>query len=94
MFKVKFMGPDTIREEIREEMWEEARDEIWAEAREEIQEKVWEEAREEIRAEGREEGHIEERVKNARSMLAKGLSDELVQEITGLSNEDIDKLRD
>jgi len=46
-----------------------------------------------IRAEGREEGHIEERLKNARGMLAEGLSDDQIRRITGLHDEDIQQLK-
>ena len=58
------------------------------------------EGREEGRAEGRAEGIAEgervgekkERLKNARGMKAKGLSPELIAEITGLSLQEIEAL--
>ena len=41
---------------------------------------------------GRVEGREEERLKNARGMKAKGLSPELIAEITGLSLQEIEAL--
>jgi len=41
----------------------------------------------------RAEGQVEERLKNARAMLAEGLSDDLVQKITGLSDDEIKQLK-
>ncbi|MGI9255529.1 MAG: hypothetical protein ACR2PY_01185, partial [Salinispira sp.] len=38
---------------------------------------------------GRAEGHIEERRKNARSMFSKGFSAHDIQDVTGLSDEEI-----
>lgn len=50
------------------------------------------EGREEGRLEGRSEGREEERLFNARKMKAKGLDYALISDITGLTNEEIDKL--
>jgi predicted transposase/invertase (TIGR01784 family) len=44
--------------------------------------------------EGRVEGHAEEKLKIARNALAKGLSPEIVRDITGLSMDEIEKLRE
>ncbi|HEL2244634.1 TPA: hypothetical protein TZI86_000332, partial [Streptococcus suis] len=48
-----------------------------------------EEGRLEVRAEGRLEGQL----KIARQMLSKHFADELVKELTGLSQEDLDGLK-
>ncbi len=42
---------------------------------------------------GRAEGHIEERRKNARSMFSKGFSAHDIQDVTGLSDEEMRTLR-
>ncbi len=42
---------------------------------------------------GRVEGHIEERRKNARSMFSKGFSAHDIQDVTGLSDEEMRALR-
>ncbi len=42
---------------------------------------------------GRAEGHIEERRKNARSMFSKGFSAHDIQDVTGLSDEEMRALR-
>ncbi len=42
---------------------------------------------------GRAEGHIEERRKNARSMFSKGFSAHDIQDVTGLSDEDLRTVR-
>ncbi|MGI9255384.1 MAG: IS3 family transposase [Salinispira sp.] len=44
-------------------------------------------------AEGRAEGHIEERRKNARSMFSKGFSAHDIQDVTGLSDEEMRTVR-
>lgn len=51
-----------------------------------------EKGRLEGREEGRSEGREEERLFNARKMKAKGLDYALISDITGLTNEEIDKL--
>ena len=43
--------------------------------------------------EGRAEGHIEERRKNARSMFSKGFSAHDIQDVTGLSDEEMRTVR-
>ena len=50
------------------------------------------EGREEGRAEGREEGIKEGVVRNARRMKEKGLSTEVIMEITGLTLEEVHQL--
>ncbi len=45
------------------------------------------------RQEGRAEGHIEERRKNARSMFSKGFSAHDIQDVTGLSDEEMRTVR-
>ena len=52
----------------------------------------WIEGRAEGRAEGREEGREEERKETARKMKAAKMSDEFIQQITGLSLENIKNL--
>ncbi|HEM5115858.1 TPA: hypothetical protein U1242_002232 [Streptococcus suis] len=52
-----------------------------------------EEGRLEGRAEGRLEGRLEGQLKIARQMLAKHFADELIKELTGLSQEDLDGLK-
>ncbi len=42
---------------------------------------------------GRAEGHIEERRKNARSMFSKGFSAHDIQDVTGLSDEEMRTVR-
>jgi predicted transposase/invertase (TIGR01784 family) len=49
-------------------------------------------AHQEGRVEGLKEGRVEEKKATARNMLAKGLSIELIEEVTGLSREEISKL--
>jgi len=80
MYTGKLIEADDIRAEARVEALEEGREEGRVEGRKEG------------RVEGREEGHIEERLKNARGMLAKGYPDTDVQEITGLSDEELQQL--
>ncbi len=77
------------RQEIQEKR-QEAQQEI-QEKRQEIQEKRQEiqEKRQEIQQAGRAEGHIEERRKNARSMFSKGFSAHDIQDVTGLSDDEI-----
>ncbi|AZR97550.1 TPA: hypothetical protein TZY74_001427 [Streptococcus suis] len=48
---------------------------------------------EEGRLEGRAEGRLEGQLKIARQMLSKHFADELVKELTGLSQEDLDGLK-
>ncbi|HEM3661379.1 TPA: hypothetical protein U1C79_001307 [Streptococcus suis] len=48
---------------------------------------------EEGRLEGRAEGRLEGQLKIARQMLAKHFADELIKELTGLSQEDLDGLK-
>ncbi|MGQ7332310.1 hypothetical protein ACTGUR_04960 [Streptococcus suis] len=48
---------------------------------------------EEGRLEGRAEGRLEGQLKVARQMLAKHFADELIKELTGLSQEDLDGLK-
>ncbi len=72
-----------VKQEVQEET-KEARQEM-QEARQEIQR----EARQEGIREGRAEGHIEERRKNARSMFSKGFSAHDIQDVTGLSEDEI-----
>ena len=50
-------------------------------------------AKEDGRQEGRQEGRMARQEEIARNALAEGLSIEFVQKITGLSSEEIDKLR-
>lgn len=52
-------------------------------------EKGRKEGREEGRMEGREEGRMEERIEIAKAMLAKGMSIEMISELTGLPKEEI-----
>lgn len=47
------------------------------------------EGREKGRKEGREEGRMEERIEIAKAMLAKGISIEMISELTGLPTEEI-----
>ncbi|NQN82261.1 transposase [Streptococcus suis] len=42
---------------------------------------------------GQEEGRLEGQLKIARQMLAKHFADELIKELTGLSQEDLDGLK-
>ncbi len=42
---------------------------------------------------GRVEGHIEERRKNARSMFSKGFSAHDIQDVTGLSDDEMRTVR-
>ena len=44
------------------------------------------------RAEGRAEGRTEERLKNAKAMKRKGIATNMIAEITGLDEEEIEKL--
>jgi len=46
-----------------------------------------------IRAEGRKEGRLKARRQTACGMLAEGFSDALIQEITGLSDEELQQLK-
>ncbi|AZR97549.1 hypothetical protein RFL04_10980 [Streptococcus suis] len=48
---------------------------------------------EEGRLEGRAEGRLEGQLKIARQMLVKNFTDELIKELTGLSQEDLDGLK-
>ncbi|HEL1973963.1 TPA: hypothetical protein TYI96_001915 [Streptococcus suis] len=48
---------------------------------------------EEGRLEGRAEGRLEGQLKVARQMLVKNFTDELIKELTGLSQEDLDGLK-
>ena len=48
--------------------------------------------REEGRKEGREEGQKEERVNMARKMLAMGMDKQTITKVTGLSEDELDKL--
>ncbi|HEP1811111.1 TPA: hypothetical protein VB894_002014 [Streptococcus suis] len=52
-----------------------------------------EEGRLEGRAEGRAEGRLEGQIKIARQMLVKNFTDEMIKELTGLSQEDLDGLK-
>ncbi|HFI0423226.1 TPA: hypothetical protein ACGOZW_002006 [Streptococcus suis] len=52
-----------------------------------------EEGRLEGRLEGRAEGRLEGQLKIARQMLVKNFTDELIKELTGLSQEDLDGLK-
>ncbi|HEM5266224.1 TPA: hypothetical protein U1339_002261, partial [Streptococcus suis] len=45
------------------------------------------------RRRGQEEGRLEGQLKIARQMLAKHFADELIKELTGLSQEDLDGLK-
>ncbi len=72
----------------------------FAEGREEGLKKGRAEGREEGRAEGRAEGRVEglaegrteERLKNAKAMKRKGIATNMIAEITGLDEEEIEKL--
>ncbi|CYU83306.1 Uncharacterised protein [Streptococcus suis] len=48
---------------------------------------------EEGRLEGRAEGRLEGQLKIARQMLSNHFADELIKELTGLSQEDLDGLK-
>ncbi|HEM5265604.1 TPA: hypothetical protein U1339_001590 [Streptococcus suis] len=48
---------------------------------------------EEGRLEGRAEGRLEGQIKIARQMLSKHFADEMIKELTGLSQEDLDGLK-
>ncbi|HEL2593328.1 TPA: hypothetical protein TZ702_000102 [Streptococcus suis] len=48
---------------------------------------------EEGRLEGRAEGRLEGQLKIARQMLVKNFTDEMIKELTGLSQEDLDGLK-
>ncbi|HEM6017972.1 TPA: hypothetical protein U2B43_002208 [Streptococcus suis] len=52
-----------------------------------------EEGRLEGRLEGRAEGRLEGQLKIARQMLSNHFADELIKELTGLSQEDLDGLK-
>ncbi|MGQ7503237.1 hypothetical protein ACTGXE_03145 [Streptococcus suis] len=45
------------------------------------------------RRRGQEEGRLEGQLKIARQMLVKNFTDELIKELTGLSQEDLDGLK-
>ncbi|MGI9256892.1 MAG: hypothetical protein ACR2PY_08170, partial [Salinispira sp.] len=75
-----------MRQEMQREI-QEKRQEI-QEKRQEMQQEI-QEKRQEIQQAGRAEGHIEERRKNARSMFSKGFSAHDIQDVTGLSDEEI-----
>ncbi len=62
--------------------------EVKAQVKQETQEEI-----QEGRQEGRAEGHIEERRKNARSMFSKGFSAHDIQDVTGLSEDEIRTLQ-
>ena len=80
------------REEGREEGMAEGREEGLAEGREEGLAQGIAEGREEGHAEGLIEGMAKDRLEIAKNALAKGLSVEMIHEITGLDIETIKKL--
>ena len=49
--------------------------------------------RKEGREEGREEGQKEAKLENARRMLEEGLDVKLIRKITGLSRDEVEKLK-
>ncbi len=53
----------------------------------------WLEGKAEGRAEGRAEGKAEGKAEVAKTMLLRGMDEDLISELTGLSAEDVEKLR-
>ena len=90
----------TARGEGKIEGFAEGREEGLKKGRAEGREEGRAEGREEGRAEGRAEGRIEglaegrteERLKNAKAMKRKGIATNMIAEITGLDEEEIEKL--
>ncbi len=52
------------------------------------------EGRQEGRIEGRQEGRIEEKSSVAKKLLLKGMEIDIIQEITGLSTEEVNRIKD
>ncbi len=50
--------------------------------------------RQEGRIEGRQEGRIEEKSSVAKKLLLKGMEIDIIQEITGLSTEEVNRIKD
>ena len=91
---VKFCSKHDILKEFLEIHGSEVLNMLLEEWNMEDAKEVWqEEAREEGRREGLFEGKEEEKLEIARNAMAKGLTVELIQEITGLTAGKIEKLR-